>query len=102
MSTIDEVLAEVGDDAARAQDALEAELASDAPRKTLVSRLQDILGAQPEAEAVVEPESSDEVFVSSWKPKAQQRLNLVSAVERAQRALEQYDAHVARTSSVVG
>ena len=44
--SVDAILAEVGDDKAKAQTALDAETAKDKPRKTLVSKLEAIVKAE--------------------------------------------------------
>lgn len=47
--TIDEVLAEVGDDQALAAAALEAEQAREKPRSTLVEKLQAVIDTPPDS-----------------------------------------------------
>lgn len=49
--TVKEIVDEVGDDPVKAQAALEAEQATDAPRKTLVAALTKVLEATPDPDA---------------------------------------------------
>src|SRR5262245_9011629 len=57
MATIAEVLDSVADDPQLAQEALDAELASDSPRSTLIAQLEAIIDAEPEPEEPVKQET---------------------------------------------
>lgn len=52
--TVSETLDWVGDDPARAEEALDAERASDKPRTSLVTRLEDLMDPDPEDEPETE------------------------------------------------